>query len=89
MSARTMTVTLSIKVRDMTEEELEAADDGLGEDGEDCAPSVSDYVARDIADLIPAHLKFDEFQDEMFAGSAVFARIEDVSLVAAQWDEAA
>lgn len=87
MSAtRTLTVTLQIKMRDMTQAELEDAHAFDMDDEDEGVETVADLSPHSIAELIPGTLKFSEIQDEMFAGSGVFVRIEDVEIEFAGWE---
>lgn len=85
--SRHMTVTLLIEVRDFTPEEL--AENGIEwDEGDEPGDSdIAELRASEIAELIPSTLKFEETQDEMFAGSCIFARLEDVQLVSAEWKD--
>ena len=79
---RTITLQVTVGFRDMTADELSLC--GLdeicepGQEVEDCAPDCFDFSAHEFAAMVASTLRNDEVQDEMFAGTGIFARIMDV-----------
>ena len=86
---RKLIVTLEFDMSSMSGDQL--MDAGWEGDCEcdDPAPVISDYYEYEIADLIPYVFKDESVVAEMFAGSNIFAKLDDVRVVERKWaDEA-
>lgn len=79
-------VTLEIDVSDMTDDQLKDA--GWEDFDNEGSPRVAEYDAREIADLIPNVLNFDDVKAEMFAGSDIFANFDKVRVRSASYEAA-
>ncbi len=84
---RKLIVTLEIDLSSMSGDELMDAGWEDDCDGEEGSPVVSDYSAHEIADLIPYVFKDESIVAEMFAGSAIFLKLDDARVIDRKWSD--
>lgn len=84
---RTLIVTLALNVDDVSDEERREGlflEEGEEPDEMDLPAPVAELHPDDIADLLPTAILSPD--NEMFAGSGVFAQITDVTVKNAAWE---
>lgn len=84
---RTLTVTLELQVEDLSDDERRdgLSDEDLAElEDEDDEPArVAELEPQEIADLLPYAITSPD--NEMFAGSGVYAAIKSATVVSSSW----
>lgn len=84
--ARTLILTLAVTIEHLEGEELEMSREGVADDDEYPAGDDTDLDETspgEIADTIAGMLP--EFNDEMWAGSGIYAMLSDADVRSAEW----
>lgn len=83
---RTLRVTLSVDIEDLTDEERDEIADITGWD-KDSMIDLSNYSAADLAEPFST-LEYSIDLDDFLAGSEIYAKITDITVISRHFDDA-